>query len=332
MFGGTRLNARGVLQRARESGTPLNYKMFIETLDDNVTPEAAARAYEGYKQGFAMTIAANYWEEHMNDGWARDRYDPEVLERRWAERVAYATNEAHAFLHEMATGSLLLTSFDADDYTLERREEEAMEDGEHMKIRVPVSGSPHVIVIRQLAKQVTREALLELLLKTDGFIELAIGDPDESGWYDGARTAWAHYASEESVMNALGQLVGAAIGSAEVRASRMDPDAAMAIATHVKIAPFTAQREARLAHDLEQLTRVVAHMNKEKGLAGDADVIAASGPAGWAALTTKAKLDRLLAFARRVHLYCYYCGIECFDIAELRHRCGSVHVRASSET
>lgn len=42
---------------------------------------------------------------------------------------------------------------------------------------------------------------------------------------------------------------------------------------------------------------------------------------------TKKKLDLILTYLRYVHMFCYYCALECDSIEELNRRCLDPHTR-----
>jgi len=54
-------------------------------------------------------------------------------------------------------------------------------------------------------------------------------------------------------------------------------------------------------------------------------------PSTVAATVSAERLDRLIWYLRRVHLFCYYCGEQFDDEDEMYRRCGSIHLRGSKK-
>lgn len=46
-------------------------------------------------------------------------------------------------------------------------------------------------------------------------------------------------------------------------------------------------------------------------------------------LTFLQRLDRYIAYLRRVHCFCYYCGEEYIDADDVLFRCGEIHLRGT---
>lgn len=44
----------------------------------------------------------------------------------------------------------------------------------------------------------------------------------------------------------------------------------------------------------------------------------------------KKTLDMIIIYLRRVHMYCYYCGLECDSLEELNKKCCEPHCRATA--
>lgn len=44
----------------------------------------------------------------------------------------------------------------------------------------------------------------------------------------------------------------------------------------------------------------------------------------------KKSLDLIIVYLRRVHMYCYYCALECDSLEELNKKCAEPHCRAAT--
>jgi hypothetical protein len=46
----------------------------------------------------------------------------------------------------------------------------------------------------------------------------------------------------------------------------------------------------------------------------------------------KKRLDMMIAYLRQVHMYCYYCGLECDSLEEMNRKCFEPHCRTIANT
>nr|XP_024398983.1 serrate RNA effector molecule-like isoform X3 [Physcomitrium patens] len=58
----------------------MSYKQFIVELEDDILPGEAERRYEEYKSEFITTQKRAFFEQHKDDDWLREKYDPARLE------------------------------------------------------------------------------------------------------------------------------------------------------------------------------------------------------------------------------------------------------------
>ncbi|CAK9864738.1 unnamed protein product [Sphagnum jensenii] len=84
----------------------MSYKQFIAELEDDILPGEAERRYDEYKTEFITTQKRSFFEQHKDDDWLREKYDPARLEAVLARRNENAKILAKEFLAELQGSSL----------------------------------------------------------------------------------------------------------------------------------------------------------------------------------------------------------------------------------
>jgi hypothetical protein len=84
----------------------MSYKQFIVELEDDVLPGEAERRYEEYKSEFITTQKRAFFEQHKDDEWLREKYDPAKLEISLVRRNENAKILSRELLAELQAGSL----------------------------------------------------------------------------------------------------------------------------------------------------------------------------------------------------------------------------------
>jgi len=75
----------------------MNYKEFMMTLPDDVSPEEAQEAYERYQAEFSKSEERIFWEAHKKESWFQERYDPVVLEQLRQSKTKHVIATIKAF-------------------------------------------------------------------------------------------------------------------------------------------------------------------------------------------------------------------------------------------
>ncbi|CAK9262239.1 unnamed protein product [Sphagnum jensenii] len=84
----------------------MSYKQFIAELEDDILPGEAERRYDEYKTEFITTQKRSFFEQHKDDDWLREKYDPARLEAVLARRNENAKILAKELLAELQGSSL----------------------------------------------------------------------------------------------------------------------------------------------------------------------------------------------------------------------------------
>ncbi|KAL3699570.1 hypothetical protein R1sor_017592 [Riccia sorocarpa] len=84
----------------------MSYKQFIAELEDDILPAEAERRYEEYKAEFITTQKRAFFEQHKDDDWLREKYDPSRLEAVLSRRNENAKTLAKDFQTDLQAGNL----------------------------------------------------------------------------------------------------------------------------------------------------------------------------------------------------------------------------------
>lgn len=61
---------------------PMTFQEYIRTKPRNISPQSAQEGYENYKRDFIMQKPNRFFDEHMEEEWFRERYDPQYVRNR----------------------------------------------------------------------------------------------------------------------------------------------------------------------------------------------------------------------------------------------------------
>jgi len=186
----------------------------------------------------------------------------------------------------------------------------------------------NVIFVKAVASHIGRDDLLSVFEPLEGFIRLTISEPLRQKNF--LRYAWATFASKEQASKALGELSGKKIHDFELQMSINKPSASQ----RIHVAPPIASEDSRISKDLKSAAELCRQLDKEKQLEGFSllKAIGEDGSIEDGKMSRVDILDRLIAYLRFVHWFCYYCGEEYEDEDELLRKCGQTHWRGRKTT
>lgn len=108
-----------------------------------------------------------------------------------------------------------------------------------------------------------------------------------------------------------------------------------------RVAPEITQSVDRLTKDLEQIRELALALEtmlsddlEESGMKAvenRAKKVIADHEEESETFKLKKRLDMLITYLRRVHMYCYYCAMECDSLEELNRKCCEPHCRSTVE-
>jgi len=173
----------------------------------------------------------------------------------------------------------------------------------------------NTVFVRSIPVTVSRKGLVSVLDTEDHPLSyLILAQPRHTNF---ERVAWAHYDDEATAAKACEAANGVEVDGYRVSAA-LKPERG----PYRKIAPPATANAERMKKDSEQALLLAKLMDKEKDISSTAleSLLEARS-------TVKERLDLTVAYLRRVHLFCYYCGEGFADLDMMRDRCGTLHIR-----
>jgi len=82
------------------------FKEFLLNLPNNVTSLDAKFRYEKYKEQLNYSMESIFYDEHKNEEWFLERYNPFFLQENINNRTKYAQKESKVFVEEYLSGKL----------------------------------------------------------------------------------------------------------------------------------------------------------------------------------------------------------------------------------
>lgn len=173
------------------------------------------------------------------------------------------------------------------------------------------------LFIKNIPPTAIKKELISIFGTTEGFQGLALSEPYRFKNYH--RIGWATYDTPEHCLKALSELNGRRL---------KDFDLMLAVNKssnkQYKRTPPIATEENRIEHDIEMTKKLCLLMDQEKSF--DTNPILNEQSELVKDLTPLQLLDIRIAYLRRVHLFCYYCGDQFEDEGEMNRKC-TLHLR-----
>jgi len=198
-----------------------------------------------------------------------------------------------------------------------KREHEKLDqplDRETSKNEAPAT----TLFIKSVPPTIGKTDLIALFGAIEGFQVLSLSEPMKFKNFH--RLGWVIYDTPEHCAKAVGELNGRRLKEFDLMLAINKPQSAE---KRAKITPPVASEEARIAIDVETTMKLCEQLDKEKSITSN-PLLSESGIEG---LSPVELLDKRIAYLRRVHFYCYYCGEEYEDEQDLKRKCGQKHLR-----
>jgi len=364
LFSGARTKASKNIRKNSSlfEGPLKSYKQFLDAQEDNISPSEGEKRYEEYQNEYKRRQLRVFFNEHKQDEWFKEKYDPALLDQKRTIRLATAKQALKNFTEELHKNTIdfnLNAPIDMEASLREaskvseadQKEEEgelehappepakeevktepqpeAMKSDDNGKsepvvAKVETADNANVLFIKLIPVFISRAEIMEILHNVPGFKKLMISEPNK--YKNFSRLGWVAFDSAEACNNALRDLQGKTkIKDFELHLSlNKNPDVRK---LPKKLTPPVAAEEARIKIDLEQSKLLCMQLDKEKEIENPI----LNNPAN-SSLTPVEQLDRIIIYLRKVHTFCYYCGDEFADEDELTRKCER-HLRgAKTET
>ncbi|KAI8327951.1 hypothetical protein BD560DRAFT_417555 [Blakeslea trispora] len=310
------------------------FKQFSEyikrTSGRRVDDEDMQKRFAHYKEKFAARQLAQFFNANKDKEWFQEKYHPTISRPRQEDVKERRRRYLNEFLQELENGQYDEVCFDKDDSPTTQEEEEQpseaiesnFEDDENAEFESK-------LVIKTVPPTIAREKILEMCSKVEGFDYLALSEPGPNKKFH--RIGWINFKPGTDIKKAFEQLD-----------SQKVDDFVFHLAMNRKntpqnrvprVAPDIANTPERLQKDLEQAKELALALEailSEDTLEGLKAVESRAQKVIQSDEPTKKTLDMIIAYLRRVHMYCYYCALECDSLEELSRKCFEPHCRTTS--
>ncbi|ORX54531.1 hypothetical protein DM01DRAFT_1335666 [Hesseltinella vesiculosa] len=289
-----------------------------QTSGKQINDDEIQKQYDAYKEKQSIKQLAQFFNNNKDKQWFLERYHPVVSKERVYTMQRQRRLGLDAFLKALDAGELNQVRFDL------------VPDDDQQDDPIDLA---HHLIIKAVPPTISRSKLESLCSQVPGFEYLAISDPSPSKKFQ--RIGWIHFSDETDLQQAFDQLDNQTVDDFVIHLAidKKPPSASASSSINTgrtkKSAPDLTQTADRLAKDLDQARALAQVLDNELDItAGIQTVLDRSGQQ-IPDLTddTKRTLDLIIAYLRRVHMYCYYCGLECDSYEELNRRCPMGHVR-----
>ena len=356
---------RPKLEEVEEEGgafepSPLAFKAFLATQEEEVEEEAALASYREYTADFKRRTLQRFFETHSGEEWLREAYHPQVAARvveEQREAVARRSRVYWRAMEELQGASLQVEQADRlvelmdtfvhlleEEETKETKGEENNNEGAEGKTEEPgvtveegespeaeparAEVRPRSVYLRRVPPAVTMAELQQLGSTFPGLLRVAAGAPRPAD--DWSRGAWLTFAPATDVRAVCLALAGRSLGAEELEVAVNRP-----LVRRVLPAPALAGHPTVVARDLAMASRLVTKLDAKWGidscglLEGVAELLSKEMVELEEAVEEQdmvAVLDRVMVYLRTVHSVDWYaCSLYRED--RMPSRLGLLHAR-----
>lgn len=322
-------------------GPLVSYRTFMENQPTNIDREQAEELYKIYRKDWESKQYEIFFGEHKEEQWFKEKYNHLFAERFKAERQQQAIINAGKFVSAVSQGDYEQINLEIDQKTLAASMKKGHEDSDDLDDYTPpvrpinffteiyldtnILLSPYfgfdpncmTLFIKAVPKNISRWEILETLEKVPGFLSLSLSEPLKS--HDFSRFGWILFDSEDNSNKAAYDLNNFMIHNhvfniVKSRSQRKP----------IKVT--TKLDSERIQKDKELSRKLILEMDKEKGVEQSL-----GSNARYQEMSGIQQLDVQLLYLRKVHSYCYYCAAEHYDERMLAAKCGSIHLRLTTQ-
>ncbi|KAL0082359.1 C2H2-type zinc finger transcription factor [Phycomyces blakesleeanus] len=336
------------------------YKQFAENLRNTharsyFTEEELHTRYTLYKHSFATRQLTEFFKINKEKIWFQEKYHPRLSLPREEDMKKRRRRYLESFLAAIGRGEYDDVCYDGhpDQIPAQEAKEETtatQEESEEYENR---------LVIKTVPPTIPREKIIEMCSKVEGFDYLALSEPNISKKFH--RVGWINFKPGTDIQAAHAQLDSQKVddfifhvamnkkNQMQSRIPRFTFDISNShsrLKIDLEQAKELAKRlEQSLGEDVRGIDTVVErakHVIKEQtdvkmesladeGVNSDGELPEKSQPEQeLEKKNIKKELDMIIAYLRNVHMYCYYCGLECDSVEELSRKCVEPHYRRVS--
>eukprot|EP00916_Digyalum_oweni_P027448 GHVL01044911.1.p1 GENE.GHVL01044911.1~~GHVL01044911.1.p1 ORF type:complete len:786 (-),score=117.57 GHVL01044911.1:3158-5515(-) len=324
----------------------LTFKAWILSQnDDNLEPDDAAALYEEYRQQYFNYHAEKFFERNKTSGFLLERYNPEMLHKRYEERKKQCQQTAIDLFKDIsiwdgldlvapktAEQQKLLETENEDESSEEKeakkhRTAQLLESGMHKQSTVEITEhfqAPYYIfdpdinslMVSSVPKEVHRWDLHEVMKDAHGYLGSFLSPPYPQ--HNLTRTGWCRFSSEEACTDAERKFKSSCVKETiNLKFMRTQ----MKKRYKVKVTPVEMSMSSRIAKDVSLSAEIIKKLNNHMEIDSSNDVLFQS------VRPLSLQLDLQLQYLRRVHHFDYYSCEHCDNERELFDKAGPCFLR-----
>ncbi|KAI8642566.1 hypothetical protein BD408DRAFT_416434 [Parasitella parasitica] len=329
------------------------FKHFFEytrrTATRRIDDEDMQKRFAQYKEKFAVRLLAQFFTANKDKEWFQDKYHPTVSIPRQDDIKARRRRYLKDFLEELERGDFDAVNYDKDGPTTAQNDEDELTEAISSDSNEDDANIEYdtKLVIKTVPPTIAREKIMEMCRKIEGFDYLSLSEPGPNKKFH--RIGWINFKEGTDMKKVFAQMDNQKVddfvfhlamnrkNTLQTRAPRIAPDITNTTERLQKdleqAKELALALESILGEDTQEGLRAVEaraqkvineHKPEESKEGESEDGKAEESVDRW---NLKKSLDITIAYLRRVHMYCYYCALECDSAEELARKCCNPHCR-----
>ncbi|KAI8333657.1 hypothetical protein BC941DRAFT_380142 [Chlamydoabsidia padenii] len=306
------------------------------------------RRYDRYKDAFHAKQLANFFEANKDKQWFLEKYHPVLSEPRKQELKQRRLRYLDQFMEELDQGLMDQVVLDEGEsyhgVDIKEGQQQQQDDDDDIY--------ENRLVIKTVLPTIPRENILKLCETMEGFDYLALSEPGPNRRFH--RIGWINFKKGTDMQEAFNKLDKQVVDDFIFHLAMNKKNQEPLIRTP-RLALEISSTNERLRHDVDQAYAVAKAMDSFLGVKGARKVVDRANSIMKKAKDNsrqgtphnntsdneedqdmsidgvKKELDLLITYLRRVHMMCYYCGLECDSKEDLDRKCMEPHCRKSPE-
>ncbi|CAG8555537.1 8571_t:CDS:2, partial [Ambispora leptoticha] len=295
--------------------------------------EELHKLYTKYKEEFGLRQLRTFFEAHRNEEWFLEKYHPTHIAKRATEINALKKQLYDKFITELKAGKFDAICNENEEPETTIKEDAVVKTEETVtEVKSEVDDDGNRLFIKSVPPTIKREKIIENLFmkmcnKVEGFKYLALSEPNPSKKFH--RLGWIVFEEGTNMDAAYEQLNEQKVDEFTFYLARHKN----AGTVRNRVAPEIANHIERVTKDKQRMEDIIKKLDKELGFNGYRKLRERINT-----ITNENKpdyhqksLDLYLEYARRVHLFCYYCGSDSDSVEEFARKCPGRHLRKKGE-
>ncbi|KAL6071930.1 splicing factor 1 isoform X1 [Balamuthia mandrillaris] len=184
---------------------------------------------------------------------------------------------------------------------------------------------PYKLFIKGIPPSCTKAELKDVLTKAKGFTKLVLSEPMK--YKNFSRLGWAVFDNNDNMRSALHEFNGHKMKGFDLKLSLTKRHGREEESSKYNYTPPKAAEEERISKDVEATLALIKSYDEQREIQEN-PLLSETNPDE----SLKDRLDKNIAYLRKVHSFCYYCAEEFEDEEELTRQCGEKHLRGNRGT